>query len=108
MIHNCLLIYSAKLLVTTGDRIENEVIDLLDENSVCDDLLESPYGTRAAIGGLINGIDPIVCGGYGNANECFIIGTNEQIQLNHARGDGSGIVVNNKVPTLEIIFLPSY
>ena len=70
----------------------------MDENSVCDDLSSNIYQTRAATGGLINGNLPLVCGGYGNFNnQCFIIGTNQSIQLNQYREDSSSIVINNKV-----------
>ena len=40
-----------------------EVIDLEDENVICDNLPEFPVkNVYAAMGGLINGI-PVICGG---------------------------------------------
>ena len=98
---------SAKLLVTTGLPFENgrhsEVIDIFNEDTICDDLQNSPYNNKGAVGGLIHENIPLVCGGWnGNNvkyNQCYDLVQNTLITMNKIRFYSSSIVVNNKVST---------
>ena len=58
----------AKLLVTTGSIVadfarKSEVIDL-NGGKTCEPLDDLSFGTMGATGGLLNGMYPLVCGGY--------------------------------------------
>ena len=100
---------SAKLLVTTGLPFENgrhsEVIDIFNEDTICDDLQNSPYNNKGAVGGLIHENIPLVCGGWnGNNvkyNQCYDLVQNTLITMNKIRFYSSSIVVNNKVSKSE-------
>ena len=58
----------AKLLVATGDPtwtcIKTEVIDLMDDNSVCESLPDFPIEMASGFGGLLQGNMPVFCGGF--------------------------------------------
>ena len=80
--------------------ITSEVIDLMDEHSICDDMSSSPYLMESGTGGLINK-DPLVCGGFSKngsfLNECFLLGKNQTITLTYKRYLASSILVNDQV-----------
>jgi hypothetical protein len=67
MINTCYSILVGKLLVTTGrpidSSVKSEVIDLQDASNVCQYLNDYPIQVYYAVGGLINDVDPLVCGG---------------------------------------------
>ena len=108
---------SAKLLVTTGLPFENgrhsEVIDIFNEDTICDDLQNSPYNNKGAVGGLIHENIPLVCGGWnGNNvkyNQCYDLVQNTLITMNKIRFYSSSIVVNNKVSKSEkkVLVIPT-
>jgi hypothetical protein len=58
---------SGKVLVTTGHptntSVKSEVIDLEDSSNICQDLDDYPMKIDGAVGGLLNQVDPLVCGG---------------------------------------------
>jgi hypothetical protein len=61
---------SGKVLVTTGywkwnsDTLgKSEVIDLEDSGNICQVLEDYPIPVYGAVGGLLNQVDPLVCGG---------------------------------------------
>jgi hypothetical protein len=65
-------------LVTTGyptsNSVKSEVIDLEDASNICQDLEDYPIGVHAAVGGLLNLGDPLVCGGgYPATNVCHVV-----------------------------------
>jgi hypothetical protein len=65
-------------LVTTGDpsytAVKSEVIDLEDASNICQNLEDYPIGVEAAVGGLLNQGDPLVCGGgYHATNVCHVV-----------------------------------
>ena len=104
---------STKLLVVTGqfddqyynDGLKSEIIDLENENSVCEDLSNAPYVMSLGTGGFVNG-HPLICGGFdGNKqlNICFVLGQNDILTLEYARSIAASIAFNNKVSF--IIFL---
>jgi hypothetical protein len=62
---------SGKVLVTTGDK--SEVIDLEDSNNICQDLEDYPIQVFAAVGGLLNQVYPLVCGGQPYTKSCYIV-----------------------------------
>jgi hypothetical protein len=67
-----------KVLIATGDpryqAHQAEVIDLTDSTNHCASSFDYPIITLATAGGLLNQVNPLVCGGYPNRDECFIIG----------------------------------
>ena len=73
--------FSDKVFVATGDPLDEsvttEVIDLANADHVCSGLPDYPMKLDGAMGGLIGGHFPVVCGGldYGTYHdECFVIG----------------------------------
>jgi hypothetical protein len=67
-------------LVTTGDpsstSVKSEVIDLEDASNICQNLEDYPIAVYAAVGGLLNQGDPLVCGGrypYTATNVCHVV-----------------------------------
>ena len=105
----CVWFSIAKLLVTTGLPFENgrhsEIIDIFNEDTTCDDLQNSPYNNKGAVGGLIHENLPLVCGGWnGNNvkyNQCYDLAQNTLVTMNKYRFYSSSIVVNNKVSKSE-------
>lgn len=94
-------------MVTTGttgfpNNLKNsEVIDLLDSKNYCQDLSDYTYEVNWATGGLLNNINPLICGGRNSFNidilECNIIGTNEKLELMHPRTFSASIVIGDKL-----------
>jgi hypothetical protein len=69
---------SGKVLVTTGmpdsTSAKSEVIDLEDGSNICQDLDDYPIQVQGAFGGLLNQVDPLVCGGrVPNTNVCYVV-----------------------------------
>jgi hypothetical protein len=65
-------------LVTTGlsssTSVKSEVIDLEDSSNICLDLEDYPIEIHNAVGGLLNQVDPLVCGGwYPYTTSCYIV-----------------------------------
>jgi hypothetical protein len=63
---------SGKVLVTT-DSVKSEVIDLEDSNNICQDLEDYPIEVSDAVGGLLNQVDPLVCGGSPYTSVCYVV-----------------------------------
>lgn len=94
--------FTGKLLVTTGgypneNGFFSEVIDLINEDSECEQLESAPFQKLFATGGLIKENIPLVCGGNNNENQCFIVGQNKIIDMAYKRDAGASLVFNNKV-----------
>lgn len=100
---------STRLLVITGeyanqdynDRFKSEIIDLENEDIVCDDFMNAPYLMRLGTGGFANG-HPIICGGYDGVkqlNDCFALEPNGigYTHMEYARNIAASIAYNNKV-----------
>ena len=98
---------SDKLLVTTGyydDSYENglhsEVIYLDDADIGCHELEKSAHPVQGAAGGLVNG-KPIICGGFkdhpanGASKQCFFLGENLSMTMEHERSYPSIISISN-------------
>ena len=73
--------FSGKVLIATGNPMDasvlTEVIDLADESASCEALADHPIQVEGASGGLINGSQPLICGGWiGNyyTSECYMAG----------------------------------
>jgi hypothetical protein len=69
---------SGKVLVTTGTprstSVKSEVIDLDDSSNHCQVLEDYPIEVLGAVGGLLNQVDPLVCGGgYPYTNVCYVV-----------------------------------
>jgi hypothetical protein len=67
-------------LVTSGTpfaaSVKSEVIDLEDSRNFCQILEDYPIQVDGAVGGLINQIDPLVCGGWNptaTTNVCYVV-----------------------------------
>jgi hypothetical protein len=65
-------------LVTTGQptstSVKSEVIDLEDSSNHCQVLEDYPIQVHNAVGGLLNQVDPLVCGGgYPFTNVCYVV-----------------------------------
>ena len=96
----------AKLLVTPGLRspYQTQIIDLLDENAICDELPNHPFETGGgATGGLLKNKLPMICGGWDGedyVNQCFIIGQPGLIPMSEQKIYSSSIVINGKVGDL--------
>ena len=76
--------------MTTGQhREKSEVIDLENPASNCNHYLPYPVesGTWSAVGGLLYGDTPFVCGGHKNqGSNCYVLGNNTvQATLSHKR-----------------------
>ena len=72
---------------------------LCNNQSICEDFTDTPYGMWGGTGGLVNN-KPMVCGGksfHGNVlKKCFFLGEeNIIISMNYARYEPSSIVLNN-------------
>ena len=104
-----------KLLVVGGrpasSGIKAEVIDVLNENSQCEDFPDVPYDTKTSHWGLIKGHIPIVCGGITETTSpftffdtCYVVGgdNSQLIQMVNQRYSGSHIVMpeGDKVRTI--------
>ena len=100
---------TTRLLVVTGefsnqdynDRFKSEIIDLENEDIVCDDFMNAPYSMRLGTGGFANG-HPIICGGYDGVkqlNDCFALEPNGigYTHMEYARNIAASIAYNNKV-----------
>jgi hypothetical protein len=63
-------------LITTGGpgdtSVKSEVIDLEDSSIICQDLEDYPIQVNAAVGGLLNQVDPLVCGGE-RTKSCYVV-----------------------------------
>ena len=96
----------AKLLVTPGLRspYQTQIIDLWDENAICDELPNHPFETGGgATGGLLKNKLPMICGGWDDedyVNQCFIIGQPGLIPMSEQKIYSSSIVINGKVGDL--------
>jgi hypothetical protein len=87
-----------KLLVTTGNpTTSSEVIDLLDASNICQDLDDYPLPGFCAVGGLLNDVNPLVCGGYHTvADECYIVGqSGPKAKLLEGRDTAASLVLNH-------------
>jgi hypothetical protein len=64
-------------LVTTGvsydNSVKSEVIDLKDPNNICQNLEDYPIKVQGAVGGLLNQVDPLVCGGLPYTKSCYVV-----------------------------------
>jgi hypothetical protein len=67
-------------LVTAGNpyaaSVKSEVIDLEDSSNICQNLEYYPIQVDGAVGGLINQVDPLVCGGWNptaTTNVCYVV-----------------------------------
>ena len=100
------IIFTAKLLVTTGyhaDSYENglhsEVIYLDDEDIECHELANSIQPLQGATGGLVSG-KPMICGGFydnpftHSSNKCFILGENQTITMAEEKAYPSSISIS--------------
>ncbi len=101
-----------KLLVTSGSYfdaqyvnvVESEVIDLQNPSANCDSLADSPVLTQA-VGGLMNGAIPILCGGSTDpsnmvtstySDKCYSLGNpNPLVTLTRARFGSAAIMLDN-------------
>jgi hypothetical protein len=94
---------SGKLLVTTGylkgfsDTYKSEVIDLEDSGNICQDLEDYPIQVFGAIGGLLNQVDPLVCGGwYPYTKSCYIVNQpNQSSEMLEERRDSASLTLNS-------------
>jgi hypothetical protein len=88
-------------LVTTGfpraTSVKSEVIDLEDSSNICQDLADYPIQVEGAVGGLLNQVDPLVCGGkYPYTNVCYVV--NQPGQSSHMleeRSHSASITLNS-------------
>jgi hypothetical protein len=68
---------SGKVLVTTGrpddTSVKSEVIDLEDASNICQTLDDYPIQVDGAVGGLVNQVDPLVCGGSTFNHVCYVV-----------------------------------
>ena len=106
IIYNYKIIFTAKLLVTTGtfmdtydNGLHSEVIDIDNEFMICDELASAAYPMKGGAGGLVKG-KPIICGGFyedplnGGFNKCFILGENQSKIMEHQRAYPAGISIS--------------
>ncbi len=94
-----------KVLITTGTSTGeppgkiSEVIDIENPNQTCDDYFEYPgYAVYAAVGGMLSGNRPFLCGGFDGdvSNRCYILGdSNIQALMLEKRVLAAGIVTND-------------
>ena len=89
-----------------NDGLKSEIIDLENENLVCEDISNAPYVMSLGTGGFVNG-HPVICGGfdgYKQLNICFVLGQNDILTLEYARSVASSIAFNNRVKYLFLYF----
>ena len=95
--------------MTTGRPLEigikSEVIDVLNDDTICEDLPDAPRKLVRGQGGMING-SPMVCGGFcigcgddgsSKIKTCFFLGQNKTVQMKHFRYRSASIAVNDTV-----------
>ena len=90
-----------------NDGLKSEIIDLENENLVCEDLSNAPYVISYGTGGFVNN-NPVICGGFDGSkqlNICFVLGQNDILTLEYARSVAASIVFNNKVSKYFLIYL---
>ena len=100
------IIFTAKLLVTTGsymnlyeNGLHSEVIEIDNEDTECDELVNSAYPVQGAAGGLVSG-KPMICGGFnespltGASKQCFVLGENQSISMEHERSYPASISIS--------------
>ena len=100
---NVIEFFSAKIIVFTGDTLENgkyaEIIDLSNPNAVCDPYVVLENGTYYSSGGRISENDYIYCGGTNGNNffkECYKLGENSPFaELLNPQTSGSSVVLPN-------------
>ena len=87
-------------MVTSGNSLVTEVIDITDESKVCNNLGDFPVLVSWATGGLVDE-KPIVCGGVDATptykKECYILEDNIWkllTSLNEPRTAASGTILN--------------
>jgi hypothetical protein len=91
---------SGKVLVTTGYTTTNytrssEVIDLEDASNICQNLEDYPIQVSAAVGGLLNQGDPLVCGGYPDTNVCYVVNQpGQSSEMLEERGYPASLTLN--------------
>jgi hypothetical protein len=91
---------SGKVLVTTGDprdtSVKSEVIDLEDSNNFCNDLEDYPIQVHGAVGGLLNQVDALVCGGYPYTNVCYVENQpGQSSEMLEKRGFSASLTLNS-------------
>jgi hypothetical protein len=88
-------------LITTGfpesNSAKSEVIDLEDASNVCMDLEDYPSQVDGAVGGLLNQVDPLVCGGrVPYRKSCYVVNqpgqSSEMLEL---RGYSASLTLNS-------------
>ncbi len=98
------------LLITTGwpfyGRSRTEVIHIGDFQAVCQDMPDYRVQCAGAVGGLLynhshNQQIPLVCGGSGNVDKCYVVGQEEadaedqvSITMRYARKQAASVVIN--------------
>ena len=101
----------SKLLVTPGLRSphQTQIIDLWDENAICDELPNHPFETGGgATGGLLKNKLPMICGGWDGedyVNQCWIIGQPGLIPMSEQKIYSSSIVINGKASIIFFIWI---
>ena len=83
--------------------IYSEVIDLYNENIICQYMAYVPHKIVEGTGGLVKG-KPFICGGYENedSNKCWILalGKWKIITMAYERVGASSIVIQDKVSSI--------
>jgi hypothetical protein len=90
---------SGKVLVSTGYpdsfSVKSEVIDLKDASNICQDYEDYPIQVMGAVGGLVNEVDPLVCGGEPYTNRCHIINhPGQSSEMLEKRGYAASLTLN--------------
>ena len=103
-----------KLLVTTGSPTStvgklSEIIDIENPDLTCDDYYDYPGSVLdGAVGGLLSGDRPFICGGGSTAN-CYILGNSSvQATMTRSRQYAAAIVTNDGTRLWVTGGFPSY
>jgi hypothetical protein len=87
-------------LVTTGsptsNSVKSEVIDLDDASNICQHMEDYPIQVYGAVGGLINQVDPFICGGHPYTTSCYIINQpGQSSEMLENRANASSLTLNS-------------
>ena len=73
----------------SANATKTEVIDLGGEGTICDEHAKFPVATSAAVGALMEGKWPLICGGTSSESDCYFF--NNQTGASGMQSAGSKI-----------------
>ena len=66
----------------SADATKTEVIDLGGKGTICDEHAKFPVATSAAVGALMEGNVPLICGGTSSESDCYFFKNQRWLKAN--------------------------